>query len=96
MATIRGGNIMGQSGEKYGKRNIGGYFPEHSSSNFELSEIIGPDNIEISINVFDFKAFIDSLLSIKDGGSIEFVRFAPRLLKVKVINLEKDSKIKKL
>ena len=71
-----------------------GILPEYNEPNIVMREIVGPHGeIILSLIVKDYKGFIDSLLSIKEGGQKTFIRYdSERKLTLKIVNLDGGSK----
>ena len=64
-----------------------GILPNSNDTNVELKEMIGPNSIHISVVVKDYKAFIDSLLEIKEGGRKRFIKYNPKTeIQINIIN----------
>ena len=74
-----------------------GILPNYSEPNIEIRELISPDGVFLSLIVKDYKSFIDSLMSIKEGGSKTFTKYGPRReTTIKVVNMDNQSYGKRL
>ena len=66
-----------------------GLFPQYDVPNIEMTSEIGPNHSVLTLYVGNYKGFIDSLLSIKEGGQKTFKKYTPGgTLTLKIVNAE--------
>ena len=67
-----------------------GLNPQYNMPQIKMSSVVGPTSVEISLYSEDYKSFIESLLSIKEGGKKTFSRVVDGnvIIKLEIINAE--------
>jgi len=63
--------------------------PQYDVPNVELTAVVSSDVVNLTLYVGDYKGFMDSLLSIKEGGKKRFTRFLnDKTITLNIINTE--------
>jgi len=63
--------------------------PIHGDPCYLILEIIGPNTIDIKIEITDFKRFVERLMTIKDGGTLILdKRTSSRRVQINISNID--------
>ena len=66
--------------------------PIHGDPCYLILEIIGPNTIDIKIEITDFRRFVEIILSIKDGGTWTLdKRTSSRKVQINISNIDSSS-----
>ena len=61
--------------------------PIYGDPLYEIQEIVGPGNIDIKLNILDYKRFLEKVTLIKDGGQINITKLeGGNYLSIQIIN----------
>lgn len=61
--------------------------PIYGDPLYEIQEIVGPGNIDIKLNILDYKRFLEKVMLIKDGGRINITKLeGGNYLSIQIIN----------
>ena len=63
--------------------------PIYGDPLYRILEIIGPNTIDIKIEITDFKRFVERLMTIKDGGTLILdKRTSSRRVQINISNID--------